>query len=88
MRAIQFANAAGQVVSVDDFGGQHVLLHVWASGCEPCLNSLPQLKADLARLQETPFTAVGINIDGKLAASSGDWKEIRQLLKEQLKPSF
>lgn len=134
MRAIQFVNAAGQVVSVDDFGGQHVLLHVWASGCEPCVDSLPQLKADLAQLQETPFTAVGINIDGiksqgqttadrlqlhwtqtfagegsdlarqlrlssipayyligpdgKLEASSGDWKEIRQLLKEQLKPSL
>jgi beta-lactamase regulating signal transducer with metallopeptidase domain/thiol-disulfide isomerase/thioredoxin len=132
MRAYQFVNAAGQVVSVDDFGGQHILLHVWASWCAPCLASMPQIKADISQLQKTQFTAVGINVDadksqgqaiatkleldwaqnfvgdnsdlarqlaissvpayyligqdGKLVASSSDWKEIRQALEDKLKP--
>ena len=63
MRAYQFVNAAGQVVSVNDHGGQHILLHVWASWCAPCLASMPQLKADIAEREAARFIAVGINVD-------------------------
>jgi thiol-disulfide isomerase/thioredoxin len=132
MRAYQFINAAGQVVSVNDLSGNHVLLHVWASWCGPCLASMPQLKANIAQWEASGFVAVGINIDadkeqgqaiakrlelnwaqnfvgdssdlarqlalssvpayyligpdGKLVASSSDWKEIRQVLEDLPKP--
>ncbi len=132
MRAYQFIDATGQVVSVNELGGYHVLLHVWASWCGPCLASMPQLKVDIAQWEAAKFIAVGINIDadkeqgeaiaknlelnwaqnfvgdnsdlarqlaissvpayyligpdGKLVASSGDWKEIRQALEDVPKP--
>lgn len=63
MPAYQFIDATGQVVSVNELGGFHVLLHVWASWCGPCLASLPQLKVDIAQWEAAKFIAVGINID-------------------------
>ncbi|MCA9129477.1 MAG: carboxypeptidase regulatory-like domain-containing protein [Planctomycetales bacterium] len=131
MRAYQFIDATGQVLYVNDLGGRHVLVHVWASWCAPCLDSMPEIKADIVKWQSAKFTAIGINVDadkqqgeatakrleldwaqnfvgdrsalarqlaistvpayylirpdGKLIASSNDWKEIRKQLKDELK---
>ncbi|GAB5405220.1 MAG: hypothetical protein Aurels2KO_34510 [Aureliella sp.] len=63
MRAFQVVNSEGQVVYLDAFEGRHVLMHVWASWCAPCLASMPQLKSDIADLAHVPLTAIGINLD-------------------------
>ena len=63
MRAYEFINFDGRVVHVNDLRGRYLLLHVWASWCAPCLDSMPQLKADIANLAQGPFTAIGINVD-------------------------
>ncbi len=63
MSAYQIANASGVVRNVYDLRGQHVLFHVWASWCAPCLESMPSLKATLDKYSNKPLTVVGLNID-------------------------
>ena len=63
MRAYQFTDADGALRHVDDLRGRHVLLHVWASWCGPCLASMPNLKAEFGRYPQEQLTAVGLNVD-------------------------
>jgi beta-lactamase regulating signal transducer with metallopeptidase domain/uncharacterized GH25 family protein/thiol-disulfide isomerase/thioredoxin len=63
MRVFKFTDASGRVRHIDDAKGQHVLLHVWATWCAPCFESLPTLKATVTRYSELPLTVVGLNID-------------------------
>lgn len=63
MRVFKFTDASGRVRNIDDLKGQHVLLHVWATWCAPCIESMPMLKATVARYSKSPLTVVGLNID-------------------------
>jgi beta-lactamase regulating signal transducer with metallopeptidase domain/thiol-disulfide isomerase/thioredoxin len=69
MRVFKFTDASGRVRDIDDVKGQHVLLHVWATWCAPCVESLPTLKATVNRYSESPLTVVGLNIDENTAAA-------------------
>lgn len=63
MRAYEFVNSEGRVVSVNDLSGRYLLFHVWASWCQPCLDSMPELRADIGGLKNASFTAIGFNVD-------------------------
>jgi beta-lactamase regulating signal transducer with metallopeptidase domain/thiol-disulfide isomerase/thioredoxin len=63
MRAFQFVDARGRVRNVQDMQGQYVLLHVWATWCAPCLQSMPRLKGAVAEYSDSPLTVVGLNVD-------------------------
>ena len=63
MRGFKFTDAGGRVRSVDDMKGRYVLLHVWATWCEPCIASMPMLKATVEQYSKSPLTVVGFNID-------------------------
>jgi thiol-disulfide isomerase/thioredoxin len=63
MRAYKFTDADGQVRSVNDLQGRLVLLHVWATWCDPCLKAMPSLKASVDGHANSPLTVVGLNID-------------------------
>lgn len=78
MRAFKFTDAEGRVRLVDEMNGRHVLFHVWASWCKPCLTTMPALKAAVDRHAADPLTVVGLNIDKDAAAAralsqNGGW---------------
>jgi thiol-disulfide isomerase/thioredoxin len=69
MRALKVTDSSGRVRLIDDMQGRHVLLHVWATWCAPCVESMPMLKATVDRHSESPLTVVGLNIDEDAAAA-------------------
>jgi thiol-disulfide isomerase/thioredoxin len=69
MGLYKFTDATGRMRSIQDMKGRHVLLHVWASWCEPCLESLPDIQATVARLEARPVTFVGLNVDKNASAA-------------------
>jgi len=69
MRSVEITDAAGQVRTIRDLDGQVVLLHVWASWCTPCVQSMPSLKASIEQHSSAPLTVVGLNVDEDTAAA-------------------
>lgn len=69
MQALQFTDLTGRVRHVADFEGQYLLLHVWATWCGPCVESLPSLRATVEGYADAPLTVVGLNIDDDRAAA-------------------
>lgn len=90
MRAYKFTDADGQVRMVNDLGGRYVLLDVWASWCQPCLASMPELKAAVEKYVDKPLTVVGLNVDkpadasvAKALAKEGDWNWAQNYLGDE-----
>lgn len=78
MRAFEFVDADGRQRYVDDMNGQLVLLHIWASWCDPCLQAMPNVQAAVQRHSKSPLAVVGVNIDedasqAKELAEAGGW---------------
>lgn len=80
MRAYKFTDADGQVRMVNDMSGRYVLLNVWASWCQPCLASMPELKVAVEKYADKPLTVFGLNIDktadveaAQSLVKAGDW---------------
>jgi thiol-disulfide isomerase/thioredoxin/protocatechuate 3,4-dioxygenase beta subunit len=65
----QFTNPTGRVQTIADMQGRYVLMHVWASWCAPCLETMPDVAATVDRLKDKPITFVGLNIDKDPAAA-------------------
>ena len=63
MRAFEYVNSEGQVVQVKDATGRYLVFHFWASWCQPCLATMPELKGDIESLKNASFTAIGFNVD-------------------------
>lgn len=53
----------GKTLSLKDFRGKAVLLHFWATWCEPCQAELPTIQNLKDMLGETEIEIVTINID-------------------------
>lgn len=85
LSAINFTHINGEQVSLDDFKGNVVLLHFWATWCPPCIDELPELNALTRSMQNEPFTILPISIDtNKTAMELIDF--IFQHNSHQLKP--
>jgi thiol-disulfide isomerase/thioredoxin len=69
LRSIEITDSEGQVRAIRDFAGQFVLLHVWASWCNPCIQSMPSLKASVEQHAGAPLTVVGLNVDEDATAA-------------------
>lgn len=63
MRAFEFLDSTGKKQSVSDMAGRHVLMHVWASWCAPCVASMPDIQSTVDDLAAQAVTFVGLNID-------------------------
>ena len=60
---IQFEDEAGRVHTMSDFGGQVVLLNIWATWCVPCRVEMPALDRLQAQLGGAEFEVVALSID-------------------------
>ena len=60
---VQFSDATGQAVRIDDFAGQVVLLNLWATWCPPCVRELPALDRLAGRFEGEAFAVVTLALD-------------------------
>ena len=61
--ALDFHDAGGKPVTLEQFRGRTVLLNLWATWCVPCRKEMPSLDALEAKLGGPDFQVVAINID-------------------------
>lgn len=67
MRAFEFVNEAGRRVSVNDMSGRYILMHVWASWCPACLQSMPDIKQYADEFSERgDVMFAGLNVDADI----------------------
>lgn len=62
--AERFADGNGNSVSLNDFRGRVVLVHIWATWCVPwCREELPKLDALQAKLGASDLKVVAVSVD-------------------------
>ena len=62
-------NLAGKAFDVSELRGNVVLVHYWATWCEPCKQDMLQLKKLLAQYGRSRFAVVGVNLDDQPRAA-------------------
>ena len=54
----------GKSVSLEDFRGRTVLVHYWATWCEPCTQDMTVLRQMRTKYGQQGFALIGVNLDG------------------------
>lgn len=74
---LHFQDAAGRVLTLDDFRGRVLLVNIWATWCTPCRQEMPSLDRLQARLGGPDFQVVAISQDrAGLDAVNEFYKEV------------
>lgn len=60
----------GRQRSLEEFGGRVVLLHFWASWCEPCIEEFPAIEALSALFKDRDLTVIAVAEDSVERARS------------------
>lgn len=60
----------GKAVSLDMLQGRTVLIHYWATWCEPCKQDMATLKQVQAKYAKQGFTLLGVNLDSDRATAA------------------
>ena len=63
------ASLDGVTMSLEDFDGQVVLLNIWATWCEPCLEEMPSMQRLYDELDDEDFEILAVSIDAPLGQS-------------------
>lgn len=59
----------GKATSLDMLRGRTVLIHYWATWCEPCKQDMVTLKQVQAKYAKQGFTVLGVNLDSNQASA-------------------
>ena len=59
------SNLKGEPFDVKSLAGKVVLVDIWATWCQPCLASFPELQQTYTANREKGFEIVGVNIDAE-----------------------
>lgn len=77
------SGAAGGTVDLAKYAGRVVLIHYWATWCEPCKADLAQLKELYAKYGSSGFDLIGVSLDSRqedlldyLKQNRLPWKQI------------
>src|SRR5262245_47171862 len=60
---INFTDASGKALKLNDFHGRYMVLNLWATWCGPCLTELPSLVRLQAVLPQDKITVVPIDLE-------------------------
>jgi thiol-disulfide isomerase/thioredoxin len=60
--ALSLKDAQGVTHSLSELRGQVVLVHFWASWCEPCRDEIPQLSGAVRRYAQQGLRLVAVNV--------------------------
>lgn len=69
----------GKPVDLASYKGKVVLIHYWATWCEPCKTDMAQLKELKARYTKPGFEIIGVNVDSNA-------KDVAEYLKQNRLP--
>jgi cytochrome c biogenesis protein CcmG, thiol:disulfide interchange protein DsbE len=58
----------GRTISVHNFGGKLLILHFWASWCQPCVEETPSLSAFTQQFADKGVVVLGISVDQDINA--------------------
>jgi peroxiredoxin len=61
--AFELKGLGGGTVRLEDLRGKVALVDFWATFCEPCRESMPELQALYARRKGQGFTVLGVSMD-------------------------
>jgi thiol-disulfide isomerase/thioredoxin len=67
----------GDTLSLENFYGELLILHFWATWCKPCRREMPELEQLHRQLANKPVTILGISIDNE-----NDGLKVENALKE------
>lgn len=67
---VNFEDGHGRSLSLKDFSGRYVLLHLWASWCAPCVKEMPALEALRNKFNNRQFEIVALSEDHEGAAAA------------------
>lgn len=54
---------SGEKIDWESYRGKVVLIDYWATWCKPCLQELPNVKANYAKYHDRGFEVIGISLD-------------------------
>lgn len=60
---ITFSDAAGNSLSLADFSGRVVLVNLWATWCQPCIEEMPSLDRLQAAMADAGLAVLAVSID-------------------------
>ena len=66
----------GKPVSLEQYKGQTVLLHFWATYCVPCVTEIPELEALYEKLKDQKFVVLAVSLD------DNGWKALNPFLQK------
>jgi thiol-disulfide isomerase/thioredoxin len=78
---VSLKDAAGKARSLEEFRGNIVLVHFWASWCPPCVPELPEFLHAAERYEGKKVKFVAISTDEK-------WEDAAKLIPAELRPSI
>jgi thiol-disulfide isomerase/thioredoxin len=73
---LTFLDEGGNEVTLADFGGDVVVLNLWATWCAPCRREMPSLDRLQAALGEDGLTVIALSLD------RGDIAKVRAFFEE------
>lgn len=72
----------GQAFSLDSLRGRVVLLFFWNTDCAPCIQKMPELRANAMGWRGKPFTLVLVSTDKDREAALSYLRTLRQVEKD------
>jgi peroxiredoxin len=81
--SLQAATAAGAPFVPATLQGKVAIVFYWSTTCPVCMDSLPELRANLAGWKQKPFALVTVNMDSNV----NDWLTYERIAGQLRSPS-